>query len=355
MKLRWIDIAKGLAIFLVVLGHARSKVFIEMDGPSAIVDAWSGVGGVLPIIRMPLFFAISGILAAKAVTRPWHAVVRPRVLNIYWVYAIWLIIGTLTFSFFQSFDTSIPRSPERFISELFVGTSYLWYLYALIAYFVLIKCLYRFRVPVLAVGVLGCLVISADVLSFHVHGNLQSMVRSFVFFALGVYFGGTIKRHVESRAATITFIGGVAGVALLVAANVSGARWLDAFASASLLMAILGLCRLVSEYVPAAVEYVGRNTLPVYVMHVPLLAACHAIVPLVPVPLNGALFALSPVLLALLAVVTCLVVHRALVSMRLGFLFQLPGGPHRPSLEVSNAHLRPDAGGAISSDSQAKL
>lgn len=339
MKLRWIDIAKGLAIFLVVLGHARSKVFIEMDGPSAVIDIWSGIGGVLPVIRMPLFFAISGILAAKAVTRPWHVVVRPRVLNIYWVYAIWLLVGTLVFRFFDSFDTSIPRSPERFVSELLIGTSYLWYLYALIAYFVLIKCLYRFRAPVLAAGVVVCLVISAEILPFHVHGNLESMVRSFIFFALGVYFGGAIKNLVESRAAITTFTGGVAGAALLVTANISGARWLDAFASASLLMGTLGLCKLVSEHAPPMVAYAGRNTLPVYVMHVPLLAVCHALVPLVPSPLNGALFALSPVLLALVVMVICLGMYELMVRMRLGFMFQLPYGAHG-ALKAETAPIR---------------
>ena len=95
-RLLWVDVAKGACILLVVLHHAVVKDLALQAPPAlqAVAAAWVWVSMALKPVRMPLFFVLSGLVAASAVRRPW-ADARRRVLSPYYLYVVWLVISLI--------------------------------------------------------------------------------------------------------------------------------------------------------------------------------------------------------------------------------------------------------------------
>ena len=73
---QWADVAKGVCIVLVVLWHVIMKHYLQIDWdvPVPLPGLWGLLGDLLLPLRMPVFFTLSGMLAANAVHRPWRAV-----------------------------------------------------------------------------------------------------------------------------------------------------------------------------------------------------------------------------------------------------------------------------------------
>ena len=67
-RMAWVDVAKGASIVLVVLLHVTNKHVVRLDAASGdIRDSWATFVSWMRPVRMPLFFLLSGLLAAKVV------------------------------------------------------------------------------------------------------------------------------------------------------------------------------------------------------------------------------------------------------------------------------------------------
>lgn len=97
-RIAWLDLARAFAIVLVVFYHVASGAGFDLlpkDSTSAGYW-WSAVNIMLAPIPMNLFFLVSGMLAVRAVQRPWRQVLRPRILDMLWPYLLWSTFFTLT-------------------------------------------------------------------------------------------------------------------------------------------------------------------------------------------------------------------------------------------------------------------
>lgn len=97
-RVAWLDLARAFAIVLVVVYHVASGaglVLLPKDSTSAGYW-WSAVNIMLAPIPMNLFFMVSGMLAVRAVQRPWRQVFRPRILDMLWPYLLWSTVFALT-------------------------------------------------------------------------------------------------------------------------------------------------------------------------------------------------------------------------------------------------------------------
>ena len=65
-RVAWVDAGKGLAISLVVLFHSARW----LDGLPSDTVVWQTVNDVLATLRLPLFFTLSGLFAAKWLVAP---------------------------------------------------------------------------------------------------------------------------------------------------------------------------------------------------------------------------------------------------------------------------------------------
>ncbi|GEP39093.1 hypothetical protein NPS01_27560 [Nocardioides psychrotolerans] len=340
-RLRWADIAKGGCILLVVLHHVVGKhlVAVVPDDLAVVAVAWSGVSGALRPVRMPLFFVLSGFFASGAVHRPWPTV-RRRVTSPAYVYVVWLVILGLFFTWEQDLVTNRTQDLGELALDLLLASTALWFLYALAVYFLVVR-LTR-RVPAYALVMVGGLVaLGAAALPIE-EANRVSLLVHLVYFVVGsrcpglvTWLAGLGVRRLLPVGVLVLLAGsGVMAllglpspvrVVLLSVVGVPVGLWLAA-----------GLARAApGARVTGALAWTGRRTLPVYVLHLPVLGALHHVLDVPAADGASTLSRAAAVLLAAaypfavtaLVIAVSLVAHRVLVGLGLGLLFELPRLP----------------------------
>jgi uncharacterized membrane protein YcfT len=338
----WADAAKGLCILLVVLWHVVIKQYLTVDWriTAPVPGAWGTLGEQLLPLRMPLFFTISGMFAVGAVNWPWRVLARSKVARFGYLYAGWLVIHTAVFAFTPDFDTAKAASVAQFVEQLTITPSNLWYLYALAAYFTIAKAVRRVpRTMVLVPALALSAAASAGLLA--TPGNRGGLYAHLVFFLGGLYFRPAIERlaaNTSGRRVALAAAGYAGG---LVAMAVAGAQaWPGVWPAVCVIATAFGVTAMawIVRWAPlgAALAGIGRRTLPIYVMHMPLLAVLYR---LLDGPMSGAggaaqllLAVVEPAAVTALLVWTCLVLHRGLERRGVTWLFDLPVriDPRRP-------------------------
>ncbi|MBQ1044660.1 MULTISPECIES: pyridoxal-phosphate dependent enzyme [unclassified Micromonospora] len=334
----WADVAKGACIVLVVLWHVVVKDYLRIDWRVGlpVPGAWGLLGEQLLPLRMPLFFAISGIFAANAVARPWRLSGRPRIARNLYLYAVWLLIHTALLALAPGFPTDRATNPGELLAQLTVTPSNLWYLYALALYFVIAKALRRVHPAVLltAAGVLSAVAATGLLDS---PGNRGQVYQNLVFFLAGVHLKPYLTRWADGvstrrlAAAGAAYGIGLAAMALAGAQSRPGVYLLVSVAAVA--FGLTAAARLARHRLAGpALARLGRRTLPVYVIHMPVLALLDRLLA-APVagldgPARALLVTVYPVVLTALVLALSLAAHRGLTALGARWLFDLPRRAH---------------------------
>ncbi|GAB4140645.1 MAG: acyltransferase [Cyanobacteria bacterium J069] len=88
-RISFIDYAKGIGIFLVVLGHALRGLVGTVFEPNALtqmLDQW------IYAFHMPLFFFLSGFFIERSVSQPFGSVVANKLKTIIYPYLVWSVL-----------------------------------------------------------------------------------------------------------------------------------------------------------------------------------------------------------------------------------------------------------------------
>ncbi|GAA2009126.1 acyltransferase family protein [Nocardioides kribbensis] len=343
----WADVAKGACILLVVLHHAVGKLYVPAlmgepgppplpgtdraagDGwldPSGLALVWYELSAALKPVRMPLFFVVSGFFAAGVVRRPWPAL-RRRVGTTAWVYAVWLLLLAAYFSVERAMPLNRTQDGAELLADLVWASTGLWFLYALAVYVVLARLLVRWPRATLA----GAALLTAATSWLPVDDlNRAAVLTHFVFFAWAAYRPQDVRRlagPAAGRPGRVLLLV-AAFVALLAAQRAAGLPGSADLLVLALLGVPLGLAVAVAlaerPRVGAALARLGALTLPVYVLHSPLLALLAHAPALLPPPGSPVLALAWPVVVAAAAVAVCLALHRLLLAVGLDWLFALP-------------------------------
>jgi uncharacterized membrane protein YcfT len=329
----WPDVAKGMCILLVVLWHVVTKHYqqVDWDVSVPVSAAWGTLGEQLLPLRMPLFFTISGMFALGALGRSWPQLVRTRIGAFAALYAVWVVIHTAVMWFTPDFDTARARGAGALVVQLTVTPTNLWYLYALAVYFFVAR-LTR-RVP--TGWLLGAAFVLSAVAAAHllpVPSNRGQVYQNLFFFLAGLRLRHVVERHARTTTCTRLAIAAGAYVAASAAMTALGAeRWVGLWPVVSILAVGFGVSLAAStarlRRTSALLGALGRRTLPVYVVHLPLLALVDRLLdgPLDMLEPHGLALALvEPLLLTALLVALSLALHRVLVRLGLGRLFTVP-------------------------------
>ncbi|OUM40855.1 acyltransferase family protein [Arthrobacter sedimenti] len=329
----WADVIKGVCIVLVVLVHVTNKQYPAVSGPESVHAFWDVLSRGLNPVRMPLFFLMSGFLAAPSINRPWSKVLQRRVAQPYYLYVVWLVLsGAFYAALAAPVDGMGAASLSGVLRSLAFPSSSLWYLYALGAYFLFAKALAGLPRPAsMAIAVSLAVVASMWPLTVQL-----GVVGNFVFFVIGAYFPrlveATADRACPSRAliAACLYLG-VVGLYVAGADDIAGVRpAAAAVATWGGVTVVAVLARF--SWLAKVGQFVGRNTLPVYVLHLPLLALLsHSIA----LQSDGGwlpyLFAtLYPVVTTVALVIASLGLRRFSTMIGFGWLFSMPGDHLRP-------------------------
>lgn len=299
----WMDIIRGLAMLLVILGH--SVEFPALYG-YVLSHPLTSVGIPFRPFRMPALLVLSGLLLTKSLAKGLPRYYAGKIANIAWPFAVWLVL------FFVLWG-----SPEILsLPLIWTDGSYLWFL-VVVGICYLVGPLTRLIPPGLIV--IGLLVMSQLVGdSFWIR---QSYYGAF-FFA-----GAWLATYSDSLVAIPRFVRWVClGTAVTWSVYTTATHthphetvYGFALSCMGVLAAIVYFARARSTRAFGWLAWVGRHSIVFYVAHMPaILAVCLLVEPEEDVS-TGVFVALS--LLAGVLVPTVLALIR---KPPVSWLFEMP-------------------------------
>lgn len=344
-RMLWVDAARALSVIAVVLMHTTIWAVIPADRDAAAALFWNGLNNAIVPLRMPALLMVSGFLLSSRVRAGWRdGRTRVSVATSYYLYMLWLALYAVLGAF--GLWVGVGGSFAAFVGQLLLPQTILWYLLALAWWAGVLALLHK--VPALPVAVgLALLAVAAPFLPGEPGVDLYRSV-----LAAGVYFGvGVYARPWLSHAGDVVLIAvGGAGLAAYVALQLLVPQ-VPGTVAESTLVVLRGVLAgpVVFAIAVIAVKWVllgrllgslGRNTLPIYVLHAPLvIALAHAdwwwhLVE------GTTIRWLSAPVAAMVIVGACVVIGKTAERIGLGFLFGLPA-PLRRRLELFR---RPEPG-----------
>lgn len=320
---RWVDAAKAISITLVVLYHTGHWLTYAGLDPGAVLQrVIDSTGGV----RMPTFFLASGLFATAWIhERDWRTLANRKLLLLTWVFLAWQL-AMFAYKYAAALtlpgqrDDSLAAHLVRVVVAPVRPNAELWFLWALVVFFVLAKLWREIPSRRVVLGAAALSLLWSAVVSpalgvdrLRLLGGAGAAPMYFFFFVAG-------ERYRDDILATVARLRRWQAAAL-VAGWAIAFGWFDILGpagevpgAATFAKQVTGVCAGVALAVllapVAAVRYVGRNTLPVYLSHTSLVVlfaiAYHASGIQPPPPIRAAL----PWLVAVTAIALGLGLHR---------------------------------------------
>lgn len=323
-RVSWVDTGRGIAIILVVLFHTRNWV----AGTGVDTGAWEDVNAILSSMRMPFFFVLSGLFAAKWLTAPWRELLRQKVLLFLWVLVVWSAIGiTVQVSGLAAAGrpVGVTTAVRDFLLSPLSPPYELWFIWALALFFVLAKLTARIPVP-LQLAVTGICAAVSLTLWFSVTNGQTGAAKFYFFFLCGMYARRFILAIAQwapwQRIAMILLWAAASGVFWAL-----GWRELPGVYFVNCLIGVLAGVALSTFAVRIGLlARLGRQTLPIYLAHTPIV-----------ILITIAMFALPAVIevlvpygavvvpaVAAVAIAAALGLHRLAQRSVLRYLYEAP-------------------------------
>lgn len=305
----WINIAKAMAILLIVLYHVATWFVWHVApevAPSWGVNVWTNLSNALIPVRIPLFFLVSGVLAQRAVERSWVELTRTRFISLLWPFILWGLIIALPWSYRVSPDASIGVAWSN-VSVLVLGGAHYWYLPALAVMLAVAKLSRRMPGIVVVVTAATSLAITTrthimvELFGPYLGVNVSRWFAFAVWFMIGCYFP-QIVAFIARRSALWV----VAGIVIFM--SLRSLLTVDFIAAYPLVVAaltVVGTASFVvlsrflslSQFARRWGAFIASRTLPIYVTHALLLEVLAVVASHLRgaglAPPDGSLFAIS--------------------------------------------------------------
>lgn len=324
-RLMWVDSARGIAICLVVINHAL-MFLIPLN---LCNEYWIEINNFLRTMRMPLFFFTSGLFATSwVIQRSWREMLRRKVLLFAWLYALWVSIRYAYFSFVpQIANPDETESIIRYFAQAVWSNTDTWFIYALAVFFVLAKATNHYPLKYqLAISAGASIIWLTGVINLP--SALWNGLPSFyVFFLVASHLSRSRLNDVLEGlgiASRSSFV--AAWIAFYAAVTVSNFLWIPPVGFAVRVVAVAGGLVVALSLVKLPwIQYLGRNTLPIYLTHTIWLGGITAVVTnILDISTLGAWIWLLPVPLAVAGLLTSLGFWKLSVLLKLAWLFNVP-------------------------------
>ncbi|MHA7132714.1 CapA family protein [Oerskovia turbata] len=339
-RLAWADSARGLLIILVVFWHVVIKTYLEIDWrlDVPISGAWGALADLSYPVRMPLFFLISGVFAAGAIARPWAEVFRRRVVRFLYLYLLWTLIHMATMWAFPDFPTLIPRTLAEFVDAITISPPNTWFLYALALYFVVAKAFRRLPRWIPLAGA-SALTIAVGAGLIDIVSNRGSLLANLLYFLLGAYFSTHVIRFAARPSPRFAVIAAALYGGAFALVRVTGSEAVPGVWPILALMGVVmgvAIAPLLSRTrrIGHGLTWLGRRTLQIYVIHMPVLALVDALV--VRRASDGGravqlvAAAVLPIILTAVVIAVSVLLGNLIARDRLTWLLDLPASSRTP-------------------------
>jgi len=282
-RLVWVDAARALCVLAVVVMHTTISLLMVLE-PDPLDMTWRHIVDAMTPFRMPALSLLSGMLLSSRIRAGFGDLrTRASIALSAWLYVIWLtvfLVVALTvgasvwlgqFGYGETTD-----SLASFVDQLVLPRSILWYVAALAVWSAVLAAL-RSVPPAAVLIVLSALSIVSFSIASDGAEQYPNMIRYFLFFAVGVYASGRIRTAISESSWTTGLVAAGAFIVTTLAASFGPSERVDDvltvprdIAGAIIVMVLaVALCRLPG--IGHALAWVGRRTLPIYVMHAVLL------------------------------------------------------------------------------------
>lgn len=329
-RLDWVDTGRGIAILLVALFHATNW----LAAAGADVAGWAQFNLVVSSLRMPLFFALSGLFAAKWLRVGWGRLWQGKIRLFAWVFVVWSIIGACAFTLgtrvMLGQGSLVEGTIVPILTVAFRPRLELWFIWALALFFCLAKLTSRvdLRLQLGIAGVASALAFGAWVTS---SPGWNGSVRYYFFFLAGLYGRELVLR----LGATSNRVGLAAGVVAWLVVSLALWHWqlreVPGLYFVNCLLGIVAGIALSRAVSWALLRRIGTQTLPIYLAHTPVIMAVCMVVHVTGLDAVTPVMVVAPALLTAFAVATALWLNRVLPRHRLGWLYEppawFPGAP----------------------------
>jgi Predicted membrane protein len=281
-KTLWINQIKGLCICLVVIYHSVITFYPHLNAfqhpwSETLSKCWIYFNLYLAPFRMPVFFFISGFLIRRYITDvPWQGCIDKRIWHIAYVLILWGALQWLALRQLNGWlaperdlthaaNAAYANSPAEFIYGMLTASTSLWYLYALVVYFIFCKLSARMKGPLIIM--LATLSIAINFIPSPWWG-MNSVLRNVIYYALGAWYGTAIMTWLTTSLPRRAFI----PLAIFALAAV-----VLYFKGIPLLMALLSIFVIMKLFWLASARFtvssgnwlnvVGTNTIAIYTTH----------------------------------------------------------------------------------------
>lgn len=329
MRLQWIDVARGLAIVMVVTSHAISWTG---SAQTSALAAW--IYTINSTASIPLFFFVSGALFAPSLKMSRHELLLRKVAPLIWVFLVWqpVVFGykylaALTLPGQQ--DTSLVAHLARLLAFPVRPSGELWFLWALAIYMILAHATQS--VPPLArvIPAAAMLVFFLSVLPQMVGPEMMRLLGPglrgtpayFVFFLAGLSAAPLLSRIERTR--NLVWVAGFGvWISVVVSARLLGLDDHPALIPAWKVLGLVGalsLALLLRSSAPFAL--LGRSSMHIYLTNTTVIVSVLVAGSTVMSPPWGFL----PTVATILACLTVALTLRSVTSKgHLTWLVQLP-------------------------------
>lgn len=267
-RLKWLDTAKGISILLVVFWHV---LLLSKYAHFTPENFYFSINDPLLSIRMPLFFAVSGYVAAHSIGETWSKYFLKRLFPLIWLYALWTAIYTLVQS----------KSPSYLLTAWWSPELHLWFIWALLAYRIFGKVAGPARALALCFFAVLALLFSFDATTPEWITPIQArMPRNAAFFLATFWFGRSFIPHLGHYKYPVFAAGAILAAISYRLDFVPGVSVAGATAG----LAFAAIIAATVKPVEAFFEFLGRHSLEIFVIHFAAVAHFLAIIARLPIP-----------------------------------------------------------------------
>lgn len=260
-RLRWMDLARGLCILVVVIMHSSSALSERADIASPpLIEAFNAALGPF---RMTLLMFLSGMLLGRSLAKPTGVYIRGKLAQIYWPFLIWSMVVLYAVDLF---------TVEYILKTPISAPTLLWYLWFLCAYYLLALGMKRFSIPLVPVALLA-LAVSPFLPDFL---RMSRFAYLFFFFLAGHwYMQNRARIEIGGLFAALGLALAVAGAWMSVEGVVVRYEAVYAWVPLGLIVWTVWICGFYQggSALARPIEWVGRNSLVFYVVHFPVQCA----------------------------------------------------------------------------------
>ncbi|WP_169864738.1 acyltransferase family protein [Sutcliffiella halmapala] len=270
----WLDVAKGLSIIFVVMGHSGDHV----------------INDYLAWFRMPLFFILSGFLFKPVHPEKFHGWVKKKgkaMLVPYFSYGILIAVGLFALSL--SFRDLFTDTGKLVYGGLALTGPYgvFWFITCLLITQILFGFISRFPLSIQVIILLLAYLVGHRLAATALDGvmvpwNADVALITLSYYAIGYYSKGLLSNLVRRWYVPIIF--GALSIAFVwldyvhiinhekdLKYKVYGEIGLDMVIPIVISVTICSLCYWISKLrVSERIGYLGKNTITIMYLHIPL-------------------------------------------------------------------------------------